>query len=62
MFRANIALAGLTQKYKNAFSLVSPLILDSTIMTTNDDTYQSRLRHMSGWGMSARGIYVVLWI
>ena len=53
-FRANTALAGLTRKYPNAFSIVSPIILDSRIVTLTDDTYNSRVRHMVRWGMTAR--------
>ncbi|EJF59192.1 ketoacyl-synt-domain-containing protein [Dichomitus squalens LYAD-421 SS1] len=51
---ANTALAGLTRKYPNAFSIVSPIILDSRIVTLTDETYNSRVRHMVKWGMTAR--------
>ncbi|KAI1783602.1 ketoacyl-synt-domain-containing protein [Ganoderma leucocontextum] len=51
---ANTALAGLTRKYRNAFSIVSPIILDSRIVILADDTYNSRVRHMTKWGMTAR--------
>lgn len=53
-FSANTALAGLTHKYPNAFSIVSPIILDSRIVTLTDGTYNSRVRHMTKWGMTAR--------
>ncbi|TBU55410.1 polyketide synthase [Dichomitus squalens] len=51
---ANSALAGMTRKYKNAFSIVSPAITDSRLVSTTDGSYQSRLRHVIAWGMSAR--------
>ncbi|KAI1798467.1 polyketide synthase [Ganoderma leucocontextum] len=51
---ANTALAGMTGKYKNAFSIVSPAITDSRLVSTTDGSYQSRLRHVTAWGMSTR--------
>ncbi|KAI0749982.1 hypothetical protein C8Q80DRAFT_660233 [Daedaleopsis nitida] len=53
---ANSALAGLTRKYRNAFSIVAPLILDSRVLTLSDDSYNSRVRHMIKWGMTARDL------
>ena len=54
-YRANTALAGLTAKHKNAFSIVSPLILDSSVFTMSEDAYSKSLRRVSKWGMTARG-------
>ncbi|KAI0358347.1 ketoacyl-synt-domain-containing protein, partial [Trametes cingulata] len=51
---ANTELAGLTRKYSNALSLVSPIIYDSRILTLSDGTYKSQVQHMTSWGMSAR--------
>ncbi len=54
--RANTALAGLTRKYKNAFSIVAPLILDSAVITASDDSHvATRLRYLIKWGLTARG-------
>ena len=53
--RANSALAGLTKAYKNAFSIVSPIILDSRVLTLSDDSYYKSVRHMIKWGITARG-------
>lgn len=52
---ANTALAGLTKKYKNAFCMVCPAIIDSAIALKGDvdDVYRRRLRHLTDWGMSA---------
>ncbi|KAI0695501.1 polyketide synthase [Cerioporus squamosus] len=51
---ANTALAGAIRGYRNAFSIVSPIILDSRILTLTDDSYNTRVRHMIKWGMTAR--------
>ncbi|KAI0737718.1 hypothetical protein C8Q80DRAFT_1222755 [Daedaleopsis nitida] len=53
---ANAALAGLTRKYKNAFSIVPPIILDTSILTMSEDGYNTRVRHMVSWGMTAREV------
>ncbi|KZT25643.1 hypothetical protein NEOLEDRAFT_1178119 [Neolentinus lepideus HHB14362 ss-1] len=52
---ANTALAGLTKKYKNAFCMVCPAIVDSAIALKGDadDVYRRRLRHLTDWGMTA---------
>ncbi|EPQ57833.1 polyketide synthase [Gloeophyllum trabeum ATCC 11539] len=52
---ANTALAGLTKKYKNAFCMVCPAIIDSAIALKGDadSVYRRRLRHLTDWGMSA---------
>ncbi|TFK49005.1 polyketide synthase [Heliocybe sulcata] len=52
---ANTALAGLTKKYKNAFCMVCPAIVDSAIALKgdDDDVYRRRLRHLTDWGMTA---------
>ena len=55
--RANTLAAGLTRKYKNAFSITCPAIIDSRVVSTTDAAYQSRLRHVIAYGMSARGIW-----
>ncbi|KAI0737725.1 KR domain-containing protein [Daedaleopsis nitida] len=53
---ANAALAGLTRRYKNAFSIVPPIILDTSILTMSEDGYNTRVRHMVSWGMTAREV------
>ena len=53
--RANTTLAGMTRKYKNAFCIVCPAITDSSLVSTTDRSYHSRLRHLSAWGMPAQG-------
>lgn len=52
---ANTALTGLTRKYSNAFTIVAPIISDSRILVLSDSSYNSRVRHMTSWAMSARG-------
>ncbi|KAI0739465.1 ketoacyl-synt-domain-containing protein [Daedaleopsis nitida] len=52
---ANTALAGLTRKYRNAFAMVAPLILDSSIFLMNEDPhYMTRLRHVTRFALTAR--------
>ncbi|OBZ65511.1 L-aminoadipate-semialdehyde dehydrogenase large subunit [Grifola frondosa] len=53
---ANTALSGLTRKYKNAMSIVAPVILDSGISLGSDVVQNARLRHLSNWGMTARDL------
>ncbi|KAH9933653.1 ketoacyl-synt-domain-containing protein [Epithele typhae] len=53
---ANSALAGLTRKYTNAFSIVAPIIHDSRVLTLSDDSYNKSVRHMLKWGMTARDL------
>ncbi|KZT25650.1 ketoacyl-synt-domain-containing protein [Neolentinus lepideus HHB14362 ss-1] len=59
---ANTALAGLTKKYKNAFCMVCPFILDSAIALKgdDDDVYRRRLRHLADWGMTAEELCTYL--
>ena len=45
----------MTRKYKNAYCMVCPAITDSSVITTTDRSYHSRLRHLSDWGMPAQG-------
>ncbi|KAM5543754.1 hypothetical protein V8D89_002371 [Ganoderma adspersum] len=53
---ANTTLAGMTWKYQNGFCIVCPAITDSSIVSTTDRSYHSRLRHLAAWGMSARDL------
>ena len=55
LFRANTALAGMVKKYRNAFTIVTPAIVDSSVVTLSDDAYRKSVRHMTEWGMTARG-------
>ncbi|EIN05362.1 polyketide synthase [Punctularia strigosozonata HHB-11173 SS5] len=48
---ANVALEGLVEPYPNAFAMVAPMIIDSTIA---DPRNASHLRHLSDWGFTAR--------
>ena len=45
----------MARKYRKAFSMVCPIILDSGVLTLKDDAYRSRVRHTTSWGMTARG-------
>ncbi|KAI0060607.1 polyketide synthase [Artomyces pyxidatus] len=54
---ANTALAELTRSYKNALTLVCPVILDvEQVLGVNVDTstYTSRLKHFINWGFTVR--------
>ena len=44
--RANTTLSGAIREYLNTFSIVPPIILDSSILTLTDDSSISRVRHM----------------
>ena len=56
LYSANSALAGMTSKYRNAFCLVAPLVMDTGVFVMSDDAhYSTRLRHFTRWGMTARG-------
>ena len=52
---ANAALAGMTKKYANAFSIVVPVIVDSSVVTLSDSSYAKNVRHLLKWSMTARG-------
>ncbi|KAI0683985.1 polyketide synthase [Cerioporus squamosus] len=51
---ANTALSGMSRKYRNAFSMICPIILDSGVLTLNDDLYKSRVRRAASYGMTGR--------
>ncbi|OBZ73483.1 Nonribosomal peptide synthetase 14 [Grifola frondosa] len=50
---ANTALAGLTRKYKNAMTLVSPAILDTSVLLGLYSVQSTRLKHLSNWGITS---------
>ena len=52
---ANAALAGMTKKYANAFSIIVPVIVDSSVVTLSDSSYAKNVRHLLKWSMTARG-------
>ena len=43
----------LTHPYDNAFSLICPLILDSSVAST--EAAASKLAHLEPWGMTSEG-------
>ncbi|KAL6298078.1 polyketide synthase [Sparassis latifolia] len=50
---ANTALAGLTKKYRNAFTLVTPAIIDSYFaLSAEAASKHGLLKHLSDWGMT----------
>ncbi|EED85042.1 predicted protein [Postia placenta Mad-698-R] len=54
---ANTALSGMLQEYKNATSFICPIITDAGVfLTQSGDSYMSRIRHLSDWGMSCRDL------
>ncbi|KAH9918099.1 ketoacyl-synt-domain-containing protein [Fomitopsis serialis] len=55
---ANTALTGLTRQYKNAATIVPPMINDtggSLTLAATDSTKWSRFRHLSAWAMTCEG-------
>ncbi|KAH9934282.1 ketoacyl-synt-domain-containing protein [Fomitopsis serialis] len=52
---ANTVLTGLTRRYRNAATIVPPMIIDtglSLTMAATDSTKWSRYRHLSSWAMT----------
>lgn len=50
-------LTGMTKKYKNAFTIVSPAISDLGDMILFDPSVKKNLRHLSNWAITARCEY-----
>ncbi|KAH9934268.1 putative polyketide synthase [Fomitopsis serialis] len=58
---ANTALTGLTRRYRNAVTIVPPLINDTGVfltMAATDSTRWSRYRHLSSWAMTSAWQYI----
>ncbi|KAH9944952.1 ketoacyl-synt-domain-containing protein [Epithele typhae] len=53
---ANSALTWQTRKYRNAFAMEAPMIVDSSVITVGTETYNRNVRHWTRWGMTARGL------
>ena len=53
--RANSALAGMVKKYRNAFTIVAPAIIDSSVIALSDEAYKKSMRRVTEWGLTARG-------
>ena len=47
-------LSGLTRKYSNAFSIVSPLIVDLGELTLLEETHKRKMMNVLTWGFTAR--------
>ena len=45
-------LAGMTKKYTNAFTIVSPAILDLGELTLLDRVSRKNLQHVLNWGIT----------
>ena len=50
-----MVLAGLTKKYANAFTIVSPAILDLGELTLLDRVSRKNLQHVLNWGITVQG-------
>lgn len=55
---ANTALAGMTKKYKNAFCIVVPGIIDSSVAIA-DESHAGRINHLVNWGMTGSGMCLI---
>ena len=49
--RANTALEEMSRPFPNAFSMVTPLILDSSVIEKAD----GNITHLKPWGLSTEG-------
>ena len=55
LYSANTALDELLRPYRNAFSLLSPALLDTPIITKADDWHSRKsVSHLPSWAMSSQ--------
>lgn len=55
---ANTALESLISRHRNAFCLVTPMVLDTSIAfgdLSKGSTRNVKVRHIAAWGVSCRG-------
>jgi acyl transferase domain-containing protein/aryl carrier-like protein len=50
---ANTLMSGMIKKYRKAMTLVVPAINDSSIALTEDDYFDSRIKHLTVWGITS---------
>ena len=45
----------MVKKYRNAFTIVAPAIIDSSVIALSDEAYKKSMRRVTEWGLTARG-------